>query len=990
MCPVGKESRPCYNRLHGLVSDSNEEGADTGMETSPSLPFRNPDLPLETRVNDLVSRLTREEKVELMCQYQAAVPRLGIAPYKHGTEAAHGVAWLGEATVFPQPIGLGCTWDKTLMAQIGEVIGTEARGFFRRDPAVNGLTLWAPTVDLERDPRWGRTEEAYGEDPHLTGQLAAALIRGMQGDHPFYVRAVASLKHFLANNNEAGRADKTVSLTPRNLHEYYLRPFETCFKEGGALSMMTAYNGVNGLPCNLHPLIRETVKEAWGMNGFVVSDAWDVSGTVRDHGHMDSYAEAVAASIKAGIDSLTDDADLMKASIREALDEGLLSENDLDTALRNTFRVRFRLGEFDPDERNPYAAIDESAILRPEHAALSLTAARKSAVLLKNEGNLLPLSAKTGKVAVIGPLADVVYRDWYSGHLPYAVTPLAGIRKKLSGQVLFADGDDRLKLVAEGAGVAADGDERVMAAISPDPQGGDTIRVTDWGFGDFTLFNETAGKYITTDDSRLTATADDIWGWFTKEVFRLRRNEEGTVTLATWKGDPVAVQASGLLVVGVGDGGNVANEINVAGSAELSGSGRQAPATPFTLETVISGREEAIKAAREADAAIVFVGNHPLIGGKETLDRTDIALPESQMALIRAVHAANPNTVVVIIGSYPYAIDWAAAHVPAILYTAHAGQETGNAIADVLFGDTNPAGRLNMTWYRADEPLPDIMDYDIIKRNRTYLYFEGEPLYPFGHGLSYSRFQYGPLSVSDGPIRARGTITAEATVTNVSDREGEEVPQLYVRFSGSRYKRPRQQLVGFDRIRLAPGESKRIRFELNAEALEVWDVTRGRFCLENGSCILMLGASSADIRRTLTVPVEGETIPPRDLGQVTVADRFDDYEAIAIGNRAGTPCVHPLATGDGPSARQGWIRFDDAVVGDAAAFFEVQAASGNGGTVEIRLDGPDGPAIGRLAIDGDGEGRWRTFTCAVNLSPAMGNICLVLHGDVAISRFRFA
>lgn len=960
------------------------------METTPSFPFRNPDLPLETRVNDLVSRLTREEKVELMVQYQAAVPRLGIAPYKHGTEAAHGVAWLGEATVFPQPIGLGCTWDKTLLEQIGEVIGTEARGFYRRDPAINGLTLWAPTVELERDPRWGRTEEAYGEDPHLTGQLASALIRGMQGNDPFYVRAVASLKHFLANNNEAGRADKSVTVTPRNLHEYYLRPFETCFKQGGALSMMTAYNGVNGLPCNLHPLVKETVKEQWGMNGFVVSDAWDVSGTVRDHGHMATYKEAVAASIKAGIDSLTDDADLMKTSIREALDEGLLTENDLDVALRNTFRVRFRLGEFDPDERNPYAAIDESAILRPGHAALSLTAARKNIVLLKNDGNLLPLSAKTGKVAVIGPLANVVYRDWYSGNLPYAVTPLDGIRNKVAGDVLYADGDDRVKLATGGAKVAAEGEDRVLAARAADSQEGDTIRVTDWGFGDFTLFNETCGKYITTDDSRLTATADDIWGWFTKEVFKLRQSDRGDVTLATWKGDSVTADASGMLGVGSGTGENVANEINVAGAAELSDASAQTAAAAFELETVRHGRDEAVKAAREADAAIVFVGNHPLIGGKETLDRADIALPESQMALIQAVHAANPNTIVVIVGSYPYAIDWAAEHVPAILYTSHAGQELGNAVADVLFGDTNPAGRLNMTWYRAAESLPDIMDYDIIKRNRTYLYFAGEPLYPFGHGLSYARFQYGPLSVSGGPLRENDTVTVEATVTNVSDREGEEVPQLYVRVTGSRYKRPRQQLVGFDRIRLAPGETKRVRFELTADMLTVWDVTRNRYCLENGNCTLMLGASSADIRRTLTVPVEGETIPPRNLEQVTMADQFDDYADIAIGNRRGIPCVHPLAEGDDPSSLQGWIRFDDAVFSEPPAFFELEVASESAGAVELRLDGPDGPVIGRLAVDGDAGGTWRTFTCAVEPPPASANLCLLLQGDVAISRFRFA
>lgn len=966
------------------------------METESRYPFRNPDLPLEERVNDLVGRLTREEKIELMCQYQAEIPRLGIAPYKHGTEAAHGVAWLGEATVFPQPIGLACTWDKTLLEQVGEVIGTEARGFFRRNPALHGLTLWAPTVDLERDPRWGRTEEAYGEDPHLAGRLASALIRGIQGNHPFYVRAVASLKHFLANNNEAGRGELSVSLTPRNLHEYYLRPFEICFKEGGALSMMTAYNGVNGLPCNIHPLVRETVKEQWGMNGFVVSDAWDVSGTVRDHHHFDTYKEAVAASIKAGIDSLTDDADLMKASIREALEEGLLEEHDLDTALRNTFRVRFRLGEFDPEERNPYALIDESAILRPEHARLSLEAARKNVVLLKNDRQLLPLAAdRTDKVAVIGPLADAVYRDWYSGTLPYAVTPLAGILEKMPGRVLYADGDDRIRLFSAKAGryVKASGEDRVLAAEASDGNEADRFRLTDWGYGNFTLLDETNGKYVTTDDSRVMASADDIWGWFVKEVFRIGRMSDGTgtrMTLNTWKGDPVATGESGLLSVASGDGRRIANEINVAGAAALGGGAEAHPSEAFIAETALDGMEEAVRIAKEADAAVVFVGNHPLIGGKETQDREGLALAESQENLIKAVHAANPNTVVVIVGSYPFAPDWVQEHVPAILYTSHAGQEMGRAIADVLFGDYNPGGRLNMTWYRSDERLPDLMDYDIIKGNRTYQYFEGTPLYPFGHGLSYSRFRYGSLSVSGGPLSEGGSVTVEAEVTNVSDLAGEEVAQLYGRVTGSRVKRPLRQLLGFERIRLAPGETKKVRFVLQANDLRIWDTTRNRYCLENGECQLMVGASSADIRLTGTVPVLGETIPPRNLRQPVTADQFDDYHSVAIGACSeGGQSISPLSSQVGRPP-EGWIRFDDAVTGEQVSLCEVRIASRLGGTVEIRAGGPDGSLIGRLAVDGTSGTGWRTLTCAVTPVPGPTSICLLMQGDVAMSRFRFS
>lgn len=294
----------------------------------------------------------------------------------------------------PQPIGLACTWDTELLQRIGSVIGDEARGFYKKNPAVNGLTLWAPTVDMERDPRWGRTEEAYGEDPHLTGKLSSSLIRGLQGDDPFYLKSVATLKHFIGNNNEIDRGECSVSIDPRNMKEYYLKAFEIPFKEGQAKSMMTAYNSVNGVPANLNPDVNRVVKQEWGMDGFVVSDAGDVLGTVNEHKYVETYKEAVALTIKAGVDSITDDHDISKQAIRDALAEGLLTEQDLDAALANTFRVRFRLGEFDPDSRNPYAAIDESVIMKPDHIALSLEAVNKSIVLLKNENGALPLQAE--------------------------------------------------------------------------------------------------------------------------------------------------------------------------------------------------------------------------------------------------------------------------------------------------------------------------------------------------------------------------------------------------------------------------------------------------------------------------------------------------------------------------------------------------------------------------------------------------------------------
>ncbi len=976
-------------------------------------PFQNPDLPLETRVNDLVNRFTLEEKIDLMPQYQTEIPRLGVAKYKHGTEAAHGVAWLGQATTFPQPIGLACTWDTELLARVGSVIGDEARGFFRRDPAINGLTLWAPTVDMERDPRWGRTEEAYGEDPHLVGKLASALIRGMQGPDPFYLKAVASLKHFIGNNNEVGRADSSVSIDPRNMREYYLKAFELPFKEGGAQSMMTSYNAVNGVPANLNPDVNRVVKQEWGMSGFVVSDAWDVSGTMRDHGYMETHKEGVAASIKAGIDSLTDDAELMKQSIREALADGLLTENDLDVALRNTFRVRFRLGEFDPADRNPYASIDESIILRPEHEALSLETSRKSIVLLKNEGNLLPLAAdKLRKVAVIGPLAGTVYRDWYSGSLPYAVTPLQGIVEKLTGEglahgatdvspaaagdrVAFANGSDRVKLKSQTNGRyvrIADAEDRApLAADAADSAQADVFATTDWGWDSHTIIAEKNGRYLTTDDRIVTASSTQIWEWFTKEVFLVRPDAASSgeaATIATWKGQPVTVNAAGELVVGSGDAAVTANEINVSGAASLEDTAIDAGAERFAVEKVTDGVQEAVQAARDADAAIVFVGNHPLINGKETVDRPDITLAESQERLIREVHAANPNTIVVIVGSYPHAANWTNANVPAILYTSHSGQELGRSVADVLFGTYNPAGRLNMTWYRSVDQLPDFMEYDIRKGKLTYQYFEGEALYPFGHGLSYSTFSYGGLSLGEATVSKGGRVSISCTVKNTSSVYGEEVVQLYVRVNGSRAKRPLRQLQGFRRIGLAAGQSEVVTFDLAADDLRIWDVTRDRYCLEKGDCTVMIGSSSEQINLTGTIAVDGETIPPRDLRQVTRAVNYDDYVGVIVDEcTEGGDSIASTAPGAGQVAA--WIRFDDATLDSGMRFMELRACSVQGATLEVRLDSPDGALAGTCEIAAGGRQQWQSFTCAVDMVEGRHSVYLVLRGAANVSRFRF-
>lgn len=960
-------------------------------------PYWNPELPLEDRINDLITRLTLEEKIGLMPQYQIAVERLGIQAYKHGTEAAHGIAWLGEATYYPQPIGLACTWDKELLKRVGSAIGDEARGFYKRNPTHNGLTLWAPTVDMERDPRWGRTEEAYGEDPVLAGKLSAALTQGIQGDHPFYLKAVATLKHFIGNNNEAGRGDTSVSLDPRNLREYYLKAFEIPFKEGGALSMMTAYNAINGVPANLSREVIDIVKHEWGMNGFVVSDAFDVTGTVRDHHYLETIKEAVARSIReGGIDSITDEADVVTKAIGEAIADGLLTENDLDTALRNTFRVRFRLGEFDPAERNPYAALDESAILRSEHAELARETTQKAIVLLKNSNGTLPLQGdKLRKVAVIGPLADILCRDCYSGTLPYAITPLQGIRERLAeagncAETVYVGGADRVRLKvvnSERYVRIGDDDKAALAAAAQRAEAGDLFSVEDWGWGSHTLIAERNGRYLTTDDKTVQASAQEIWGWFTKEVFHIRLldSDGGLAAISTWNGMPVTADSeTGALLVGDGRAAETANIINVGGLAEVGGTNVETSAETFAFECVANGVSEAVEAARGADAAIVFVGNHPLINGKETMDRPDITLPASQEKLVLEVLAANPNTIVVVVGSYPFALNVIQEKVPAILYTSHAGQEIGRALADVLFGDVNPAGRVNMTWHKSVDELPHFMDYDIIQGGRTYQYFDGEPLYPFGHGLSYSDFRYENLILSENQVEVQTCASIDVTcrVTNTSDRMGEEVVQLYTRSGVSRVKRPRLQLADFRRIALSPGETANVTFRLPLESLAIWDVTRERFCIESGEYTILLGASSGDLRLESRLTVIGEKIPPRDLKRLTRASNYDAYDGI-----------HLTACDEGGSAaivsdESGWIGFCDADLSTDISAIEMRATSMTDATVEIRLNGPDGPLAGRCLIPAGGEQTWRSFSCGLSLASGRHNVYLVLQGPVSISWFR--
>ncbi|MCG5220330.1 glycoside hydrolase family 3 C-terminal domain-containing protein [Streptosporangium soli] len=628
-----------------------------------TFPFRDHALPIPKRVDDLLGRLTFDEKIAMLHQYSPAVPRLGLAPFRTGSETLHGVGWLGMATVFPQAVGLGATWDEELVRLVAEATSVELRAFHHhRPPAIgsgaNSLQAWAPVVNLLRDPRWGRNEEGYSEDPVHTARLGAAYCKGLAGDHPTYLRTAPVLKHFLAYNNEDDRCVTSSGVRPRVLQEYDLAAFRPIVASGLATGVMAAYNLVNGRPCHVSPLI-ETELRRWAPSQelFVVSDAEAPSNLVELEHYFDDHAESHAAALKAGIDSFTDhgeDSATPVGRLREALERGLIDEDDVDRAVRRQLSLRFRLGEFDED-LDPYASIGPEVIDCAQHRALALRAATESVVLLKNDG-LLPLE-RAPRVVVIGPLADTLFEDWYSGTMPYQVSVAAGLDEAL-GKVIRVEGADRIALRSRSAGELV-------------------VDVVDWGGGAFTLRDATTGRYLSLqDDGSLAADREVIKSWFVNETFRLEPAGDGVVLR------------------------NVRTGLFAAADGRFTAE-TPADAERWERELLHDGTAEARAAAEAADIAIVVLGNHPLINGRETEDRRDIALPAGQEALLRAVAEVRPETVLVTMSSYPYALDWADEHLPAVVWTSHGGQETGRALAAVLLGAADPGGRLPQTWYRS-------------------------------------------------------------------------------------------------------------------------------------------------------------------------------------------------------------------------------------------------------------------------------------------------
>jgi len=708
-------------------------------------PFRDPKLSDDQRIADLRSRLTLEEKILLMSDHPK-IPRLGLV-FSGQVEGLHGLAlggpggWGGKGrqplptTTFPQEKGLGATWDPGLLKKIASLEGYEAR-YDYQNPVFDrgGVIVRAPNADLSRDPRWGRTEESYGEDPFLVGTLTVAFAQGLQGPDPKHWQAASLMKHFLANENEDGRTHTSSDFGDRLFREYYSVPFRMGFEEGGSRAVMAAYNSWNGIPMMIHPVLKDVMIKEWGNDGLICTDGGALGLLITSHKSFADKEHGAAAAVKAGINHFLD---TYIDDLRKAVADGLVTEADIDASEKNLLRLFLRLGEMDPAGVDPYAKIgvetdgtkDEVGPPweRESSKALARLATDESIVLLKNERNALPLDRmKLKTIAVVGPWADQVLLDWYSGTPPYAVSILQGIREAAGKnvKVVFADGSD--------------------------------------------------------------------------------------------------------------------------------------PAQAAAL-------------AHEVDVAIVVVGNHPECNagwdqcptpsnGKEDVDRKTIVL--EQEALVKQVFAANPRTIEVLRSSFPYAIVWSQQNLPAIVHMTHNSEEEGHGLADVLFGDYSPAGRLTQTWPTGDAQLQPILDYNL-QDGETYLYSKEKPLYAFGYGLSYSSFAYEGLTLSAPKVPADGSVQVTVKVKNTGERAADEVVQMYVQHPGSVVERPQLELKGFKRVRVEPGAERAVTLDLKPRDLAYWDVVRHAWHVEKEQLRVLAGGSSDElpVQAVLEVDTSGEFKP---------------------------------------------------------------------------------------------------------------------------------
>lgn len=819
-------------------------------------PFQNPECSVSERVQDLLSRLTLEEKIGMLSTHNLPVERLGICEWYVGHEIARGLVNREKenpSTVFPQPIGMAASFDKEMMREIGKVAGREARAYYN-ERKNGGLMVWGPTVDLSRDPRWGRNEECYGEDPCLTGEMCAQYTLGLRGEETIWA-TIPTLKHFCANNHEQERAVDNANLDPRLKHEHYYAAFRTPVKCGGAHSVMTAYNEICHAPAVMNHDLKNILKKDWGL-GFVVTDGADFSQNVCAHKVFDSHAKALAACLHAGADIMTDEDDCVHSAARKALDQGLISEADLDLAIGNLLESRVLLGHFDPS--TPYDQLTRADVNTDADKALNLRAAREGMVLLDNAQELLPLNpAAYKRIGLFGQNADVNLLDWYTGTSDYLVSIRKGLEER-GCEVVYDIGWDIVKLQASNGKFLCIGEDDCLYADADEEHAAQFYLCEHADHGAWqNLRHVESGRFLNLDGSAPHLGKDEVYGWFTGETMHCQWHDrlEGYIFSDYLHGRQLALTGNGRIICRP----------------------KAHPDAAACLHVIVvsCGEDRIAELAKSCDAVIYCGGNDPEQVARECYDRTSISLPLVQRVHLRSLGKTLADTdipfILALVSSYPYALGEAQDYPDAILWTSHAGPELGHAFADTIFGECNPAGRLPQTWYALDADLPSIKDYSIIENRMTYRWFDGVPLYPFGYGLSYSSFAYSDMrtEVTDEGIRVT------ASITNTSAIDGDEVVQVYAHAKSERILRPQIQLIAFERLHIPAGTT--VTFETTAplRELEIWDVSRERLLLETGEYEISIGASSADLRCTQTMHIEGETIPPRDVRTPVRAELWD-------------------------------------------------------------------------------------------------------------------
>ncbi len=855
-------------------------------------PLYDPALSDRERAEYLVSQMTLEEKFNCFSIWFRN-ERLGITASTCGGEAAHGVqARAGQREAYPptpttsftQPIGMAASFDRELIERCGNVTGKESRAFGNA-VGKGGHSRLCPTVDLCRDPRWGRTEEGYGEDPYLTGKMASAYIRGMQDEHNYdgtplkpgergnRIRTGAVLKHFYANNQEYRRCFDNFDVSDKVKYDYELEPYRYCALEGHAEGVMTCYNEINHIPGMLNHEVQDILKDQWGIQ-YAVTDGGDFLQTVNFHHYFETHAESLAEGVKAGVDAMLDNPFEVAKAAKEAYERGLITEAELDKSILCTVTELLRQGAFDPED--PYAELDMADVGTDEAKRLSLQMSKESNVLLKNENGFLPF-AKDDDIAMIGPAGNSWYMDWYGGKPLYKVTLKAGLEKKMHRGIPF---DNGLNLVRFRIG------DKYVGASCPPPAPWGPVRpeiaelvLTDraedavvfeqhnWGCGSNFLYAPAYRKFLTVGmDGKISLTSDDPFAWQVFDSFTIApadavrlpnprnancvelskywNDEEGEIRICCFGNRNVYVE-DGKLKTDPLVRKKTESNTKEGGNDVTDWAGSEKEAAILTVETVSSGVERAKALAKKAKKVIVALGCNPVVNAKEEVDRSTIAMIPLQEKLAEAVYEANPNTAVVLMANYPYAINWMQAHVPAILLNATGSQDMGNGLAAAIFGEANPAGRLPMTWYRGDEDLPPMEDYDLINHPRTYRYFSKPVLYPFGYGLSYTTFGYSGLRAE----KAAGGLRASVNVTNTGGVRGDEVAQLYIRrVSPSGTVHP-LRLIGFERLHdLAPGETRTAEFTVNPCDLEIYMESEGKKVVEPGTYLIYVGGSCLDER----------------------------------------------------------------------------------------------------------------------------------------------